>query len=104
MRLVGTPADFDTNGSQISRALKFSIRCNDSQFYFEGGGMYAGDVYSCRRSKRTVRNGDSGSIIAEMEKNPAYPRVFRLENNQELKITKTNFKKALEDLIEEQYI
>ncbi len=48
--------------------------------------------------------GDSGSIIAEMEKSTAYPRVFRLENNQELKITKTNFKKALEDLIEEQYI
>ena len=48
--------------------------------------------------------GDSGSIIAELEKSSAYPRVERLISGSELKITKSNFRKMLERLIEEDYI
>lgn len=48
--------------------------------------------------------GDSGSIIAELEKSVAYPRVERLISGSELKITKSNFREMLEQLIEEDYI
>jgi len=49
--------------------------------------------------------GDSGSVIAELEKKAdVYPRVVRMESNQELKITKSNFKSALKDLLKEDYI
>lgn len=48
--------------------------------------------------------GDSGSIIAEIEKSDAYPRVERLMAGQDLKITKSNFREMLQKLIDEQYI
>lgn len=48
--------------------------------------------------------GDSGSIVAELEKSPAYPRVERLISGNELKITKSNFRDMLERLIQEDYI
>ena len=47
---------------------------------------------------------DSGSILAEVEKSSIYPRVERLLNGNELKITKSNFKETLERLIEKDYI
>ncbi len=49
--------------------------------------------------------GDSGSVIAELEKKKdMYPRVERLLNGTTLKITKSNFKEKLQQLIDEQYI
>ena len=48
--------------------------------------------------------GDSGSIVAELEKSPAYPRVGRLISGNELKITKSNFRDMLERMIKEDYI
>ena len=48
--------------------------------------------------------GDSRSIIAEIEKMDGYPRVERLVSGEELKITKTNFKEKLKQLIDEEYI
>lgn len=48
--------------------------------------------------------GESGSIIAELEQSKAYPRVVRMQSGRELKITKTNFRKTLTQLIEEDYI
>ena len=49
--------------------------------------------------------GDSGSIIAELEKKrDIYPRVERLLNGTTLKITKTNIREKLKQLIDEQYI
>lgn len=49
--------------------------------------------------------GDSSSVIADMEKRQdCYPRVVRLGNNLDLKITKSSFKKALAELKEENYI
>ena len=48
--------------------------------------------------------GESGSIIAEIEKSEAYPRVERLTSGTELKITKSNFREMLEHLIDEDYI
>ncbi len=48
--------------------------------------------------------GDSGSIIAEIEKSDAYPRVERLMSGQELKITKSNFREVLQKLKDEDYI
>ena len=47
--------------------------------------------------------GDSGSILAEVEKSPAYPRVERLVSGNELKITKSNFREMLKRLIEDEY-
>ena len=48
--------------------------------------------------------GDSRSIIAEIEKLDGYPRVERLVSGRELKITKSNFKEKLKQLIDEGYI
>lgn len=48
--------------------------------------------------------GDSGSIISELETSKAYPRVVRLNSGSALKITKSNFKEALLQLIEENFI
>jgi len=48
--------------------------------------------------------GDGGSIIAELENSAAYPRVERLISGNELKITKSNFRDMLEQLIKEDYI
>lgn len=47
--------------------------------------------------------GDS-SIITELENSEAYPRVERLISGNELKITKSNFREKLQQLIEEDYI
>ena len=48
--------------------------------------------------------GESGSIIAELERSKAYPRVIRMQGSNELKITKSNFKDTLIQLIDENYI
>lgn len=48
--------------------------------------------------------GDSGSILAEIEKSDAYPRVERLVSGNELKISKSNFRDILQKLIDEDYI
>ena len=53
---------------------------------------------------KTEGTGESSSIIVELEKNEAYPRVERLMAGGKLKITKTSFRQALEELIEEGYI
>ncbi len=48
--------------------------------------------------------GDSGSIISGIEKRPGYPRVERLLNGQELKITRSNFRQKLEQLLAEGFL
>ena len=52
----------------------------------------------------TIGKSDSGSVIAEMQQKEGYPRVVILNSNNALKITKSGFKKALENLIAENYI
>lgn len=47
---------------------------------------------------------DSTSVIAEMENHEGYPRVEVLNGNNAVKITKSNFKKVLTQLIKEDYI
>ena len=47
---------------------------------------------------------DSSSVIAEMKNNEGYPNIKVLSGNSTVKITKTNFKKALIELIDENYI
>ena len=44
----------------------------------------------------SVGKRDSSSVIAEMKNREGYPRVVVLNDGNELKITKTNFKIALE--------
>ena len=46
---------------------------------------------------------DSSSVIAELQNSEGYPKVVCLGEN-ELKITKSSFKKALEELIESGFI
>lgn len=52
----------------------------------------------------TIGKGDSYSIIAELEKQSGYPRIIRMTANDRLKITKTNFKQKLYELLNEGYI
>lgn len=54
----------------------------------------------------TTGTGQSGSLLAELESHPdKYPRTVALRTEEgTLKITKSNFKKALEMLKEENYI
>lgn len=47
-----------------------------------------------------ICKGNSGSIIAELEKQNGYPPVVRLTTGNELKITKTNFKNAIRELLD----
>ena len=53
---------------------------------------------------KTGENGDYESIIAKLENETGYPKVVRLQSNETLKITKSNFKKALKDLLEQDLI
>ncbi len=52
----------------------------------------------------TVGKQKHSSVIAEMEQEEGYPKVVRLVAGQELKITKTNLKEALQNLLKENYI
>lgn len=52
----------------------------------------------------TSGKNDSGSVIAEMIKKEGYPRVEILSGSNELKITKSGFRRTLEKLIAENYI
>lgn len=47
---------------------------------------------------------DSSSVIAEMKNHEGYPRVEVLSGNNEVKITKSNFKEAVHRLMYENYI
>ncbi len=47
---------------------------------------------------------DSSSVIAEMKNHEGYPRVEVLNSNNAVKITKSNFRRALEKLILDNYI
>ena len=47
---------------------------------------------------------DSSSVIAEMQNHEGYPRVEVLSGNNAVKITKSNFRKTLSQLVAEQYI
>lgn len=52
----------------------------------------------------TSGKGDNSSVIANLEKEEGYPRVIRLTSNNSIKITKSNFREALEMLLDEGYI
>lgn len=52
----------------------------------------------------TIGKGEYGSIIEKMKRDRGYPRVEEIFVNSKLKITKTSFRKALEELLEEGYI
>ena len=47
---------------------------------------------------------NSGSVISEMESKEGYPRVVRLTDGNTLKITKSGYKRALSELLKENYI
>lgn len=47
---------------------------------------------------------DSSSVIAEMREKEGYPRVEILNGNNAIKITKSNFKRTLSRLIQDNYI
>lgn len=51
-----------------------------------------------------IGKGNRGSIIVEIDNACLYPRVIRLQSGNELKITKSNFEKTLQKLIDEDYI
>lgn len=53
---------------------------------------------------KTKGTGNHRTVIEEMKAEDGYPRVEPLWSNNELKMTKTNFKNKLEELIEEGYI
>lgn len=51
-----------------------------------------------------VEKGDAGSIVAQLESQVGYPPVKRLIAGEELKITKSNFKTAIKELLDEKII
>lgn len=52
----------------------------------------------------TTGKGDSGSVVAELESQNGYPPVKRLMAGSELKITKSNFKNAIRELLDSNII
>lgn len=53
---------------------------------------------------KTVGTGDSSGIISELENTEGYPRVVRALAGNELKLTKSGFKRVIDNLIAENYI
>ena len=52
----------------------------------------------------TIWKGDAGSIIAQLESQSGYPPIKRLVAGEELKITKSNFKRAIQELLDQKII
>lgn len=53
---------------------------------------------------KTSGTGEYSSMITALENEPGYPKVIRLTANQALKITKSNFKAALQELLDTGYL
>lgn len=53
---------------------------------------------------KTSGTGEYASLISKLEHEPGFPKVIRLTANQALKITKSNFKAALEELLDTGYL
>lgn len=53
---------------------------------------------------KTEGTADSSSVIAEMENSEGYPKVIRLMAGDQMKITKSNFRQAIEQLLHDGYI
>lgn len=53
---------------------------------------------------KTTGTGEYASLVSKLENEPGYPKVIRLTANQALKITKSNFKAALEELLDTGYL
>lgn len=53
---------------------------------------------------KTEGTADSSSVISEVENNEGYPKVVRIMAGNQLKITKTSFKQALDQLLDDGYI
>ena len=52
----------------------------------------------------TPGKGSFASTISNIEQSDGYPKVVRLTSNNQLKITKTNFRETLETLLKQEYI
>lgn len=52
----------------------------------------------------TAGKGNNSSTITNLENSDGYPRVVRLTNGNDLKITKSSLKKVLQELINKNYI
>ena len=52
----------------------------------------------------SVGKNNSGSVISEMKSNSGYPRVEVLNDGNQVKITKSNFRNVLNKLVSEDYI
>ena len=85
------------------KRLEFCLDYKDSKTY-DYKKLYYNPYYSVvifgGVPHSSTGKGDSSSVIAEMESKEGYPRVERLCSNNELKITKTNFREKLNQLIE----
>ncbi len=95
-------------GLDISR-FEFELDYEGAQTYNYGKLAYSTQyrvILVGATPHSTTGTGQSGSLLAELENHPdKYPRTIALRTEEgTLKITKSNFKKALADLIAEHYI
>ena len=81
--------------------FEFVLDYNDSKGYnlehLRNNGKYS-DVFVGPMPHSTKGMGDCSSIIAKIESNPSeYPKLGKMTNGNELKITKQSFEKALQE-------
>lgn len=98
---IATSLKFDKSRFEFELDYEQIVRYNFSDLQYNANYrvvMFGPVPHSC------VGKAESSSIITEMERADGYPRIIRLCGNQGLKITKTSFRSALEDLINQGYL
>ena len=101
--LIGVAKQLGIDKSRFEFCLDYgrarSFNCKKMQYKPQYRVVLFGPV-----QHSTISKGIHSSMITEIESNEGYPKVVRLNSNERLKITKSNFKQALEKLIAEDYI
>jgi len=101
--LTGVAKQLGLDKSRFEFCLDYekakSFNCKKMQYKPQYRAVLFGPV-----PHSTISKGIHSSMITELESNKGYPKVVRLNSNERLKITKSNFKQALEKLIAADYI
>ena len=101
LRTIAGKAGVDKNRFEFCLDYNEAKRYNYSKLYY--APQYRVVMFGAVPHS-TTGTGDSRSVIAEMENKEGYPRVVRLVAGDQLKLTKSNFKQAVETLVAEGYI
>ena len=101
--LVGIIKDFGLDKNRFEFCLDYDKAKTFQYKKFQYNPDYRVVIFGPVPHSSTGKK-DSSSVIAEMKNHEGYPRIEILSGNNEVKITKSNFKAVLVRLIKENYI